>query len=846
MEDAQMGFGKNSHRHNLKRAHKLNRISDSKELIDVAVEYFGGRCALSGESFTQNGNDTTISMEHLVALDLGGHHIAPNIIPDVLHYNVRKKTNNLLDYWRKEKNANGDNIYSPYRLLKLVHYILKSIQARQEYENSDNSYEQYRQTVLDEKDPVFQQIIKLEQEKPEAFFSDVVTTMDKKLTGKIKIKKVTLTSSTNHTLKDNGLSIMSIFLHDALQDRLPQDIPQDDQEALAILAPLSELYKEIQEKYFPQMDYEIKLECMARDTIFKVFKDTSLKLDDEQYSIADMVVPALIGKSQNSPNLSEAEIKEHIEKTIIDHIKKWQSLFLDKTSDDIKVYPAILYDEDVLTRFQKHSLIRKELETQGYVIDIRNIDFAIKMLEEVTLSDGTKLSEGEQNKLLQKVLSNTQLSERFFYYLSTLEDNLAQKGILDSQERYRAIIQFVLGKQDVNFSKAIQNHAGFQNMSKNSIKTQLMREAIDEVISRKIKGKTEEEWKKEYADRIGIEEKTVMVNYRNIAFAIKMLEEVTLSDGTKLSDEEQNKLLQKFLSNTRLSGKYSCYLSTLEDNLTKKGIEDAQERYRAIMLFALGKQDVMYTSAIQNDSSFQKMTKDNINTELTKKAINRDISRKPEYGKTKEEWEKEYAKRVGIEEKTVTVDCRNIAFAIRMLEEVTLSDGAKLSEEEQNKLLQRFLSNKALSGRKPCYLSTLEDNLAKKGFEDSQERYRAIIQFALGKQDVNYSEAIVNDSNFQKMTKDSINTELTREAIDEVISRKPEDDKTKEEWKKEYAKRVGIEEKTVTVDYRNIAFAIKMLEEVTLSDGAKLSEREQNKLLQKVLSNSKLSERSTK
>lgn len=86
-----------------KRA-EANEVETDGEIAtyaNYALEYFGYRCALSGEKLVifvkpveREGNarvTTNLSAEHIVALTTGGNDIIPNIVPTVLQYKYSKK-----------------------------------------------------------------------------------------------------------------------------------------------------------------------------------------------------------------------------------------------------------------------------------------------------------------------------------------------------------------------------------------------------------------------------------------------------------------------------------------------------------------------------------------------------------------------------------------------------------------------------------------------------------------------------------------------------------------------------------------------------------------------------------
>jgi len=123
---------KNSKHNDQKRANKNNRLSDSNiEYEDIAIEYFtdlegNSRCALSGEILGKE----SFSKEHIIAMTIGGHDIAANIMPSAIGYNIIKNDIYILKYLELQENNDGEKLYNPYRLLKIVNYMLKSINAR--------------------------------------------------------------------------------------------------------------------------------------------------------------------------------------------------------------------------------------------------------------------------------------------------------------------------------------------------------------------------------------------------------------------------------------------------------------------------------------------------------------------------------------------------------------------------------------------------------------------------------------------------------------------------------------------------------------------------------------------
>lgn len=138
------------------RAVKNNKIGNlTQEQANVALEYFDKRCAYSWEKFRKykktekNKYANNMSLEHVIPLVAGGHSIAFNCIPAVINYNVSKGGAHLLDWWKTEKYRNGKMIYHPYKLLKVVNYMLKAIQIY-----SYNQNKSFRELILEEKNEI--------------------------------------------------------------------------------------------------------------------------------------------------------------------------------------------------------------------------------------------------------------------------------------------------------------------------------------------------------------------------------------------------------------------------------------------------------------------------------------------------------------------------------------------------------------------------------------------------------------------------------------------------------------------------------------------------------------------
>ena len=89
------------------RADKFGRISDGEtsKFLNVALEYFNYRCALTGEKFVKFDKSistedeetqdieklkSNLSAEHMVPLCRGGDDIVPNLFRTVHQFNIQK------------------------------------------------------------------------------------------------------------------------------------------------------------------------------------------------------------------------------------------------------------------------------------------------------------------------------------------------------------------------------------------------------------------------------------------------------------------------------------------------------------------------------------------------------------------------------------------------------------------------------------------------------------------------------------------------------------------------------------------------------------------------------------
>ncbi len=112
---------------NNKRAAKSGAIANlTVEEFETAYIYFSGKCVYSGQDFT---NESGISIEHIIPILSGGHSMAFNCIPVSCKYNSSKSGYHLLDWWKYQTDEFGNSVYNPLRLLKLLNYMIKSLES---------------------------------------------------------------------------------------------------------------------------------------------------------------------------------------------------------------------------------------------------------------------------------------------------------------------------------------------------------------------------------------------------------------------------------------------------------------------------------------------------------------------------------------------------------------------------------------------------------------------------------------------------------------------------------------------------------------------------------------------
>ena len=302
------------------RAAKFKVLSDGEvaEYLNVALEYFNNRCALSGERFEKFKGKidrkigTNLSAEHVVALCQGGHDIVPNLVPSVLQYNISKNGYYLLEWWEKQKDINGKPIYSPYRLLKLVNFMIKSIDAREFSQGKD--IKNYKKAIMtpNEIDEFLEQIevedeLEIDNSKKKIFSETITaTTLDennKKILTQIPTIEGNMPSHSTQVKEREQIDervMMDIFLTDAVKV-LKQQLPNE-----------AELHSKLNEKVANVVG-EIPFEVNVRNIILQ--KLEKFRIEENKYSVANSIANSIkIYRFSERYEKIENKIEEHLNK----------------------------------------------------------------------------------------------------------------------------------------------------------------------------------------------------------------------------------------------------------------------------------------------------------------------------------------------------------------------------------------------------------------------------------------------------------------------------------------------------------------------------------------------------
>ena len=772
VEDGKVEFTNVDHS---RRAGRFGRISDGNttEYANIALEYFGNRCALSGEKFEtfelENSSYTTnLSAEHVVALAIGGHDIAPNIVPSVLQYNVRKNGYYILDYWSKQKDNNGKSIYSPYRLLKVVNYMLKSIEARKSPTAGD--IESYRQAILTPNAidnllaKIEEQDLKETDNSNRQILSSTITTTtldedNKKILTTVPSIEKDIPDQHEQTERENDYrEMIESFISDSI-GVIGRELPyQKVTRENGIQVVLSQELQSI----FERVVDTIPLEVQIRKTIIDTLEQQGI---ENIYTVTNSYIynTDVLEKVRK---LSDKEKQEYVTEQITARVKELTTLLTkEEMATFVSTNPHALYDEGIVDRIT----LWHQLDIQAPEVDPRNIDFALKIVREHDFEGalGQALTQQEDKAIVQCLIGNRCLNKgRHSKYISTLQSKLVEAGLTE-QEAYGAIINYAIGTGKGNYSYALNGIIKYNPETIAEIKTDITVESIDKAVVKRQKEvlqSVEIDEQKNKNELEGLEIEALDVHPRNIDFALRIMREYDFGKtlGYTLTSEEEKVIVQCLIGNCCLNkGNTVAYISTLQSRLIEAGLTE-QEAYGAIINYAIGNGN--YSKALNGIIKYNPETIAEIKTDITLETIKEAFFingiNTPE--------NRNKLEKLGIE--VPDVHPKNVDIALRIMSECDFEGalGHTLTSEEEKAIVQCLIGNCCLNKGKGQYISTLQSKLIGIGLTE-QEIYGAIINYAIGTGKGNYSDALSGTIKYNTATTAEIKTDITLETIKEAF-----------------------------------------------------------------------------
>lgn len=410
--------------HNNKRALKSGGIGIlTNEEVMKAYKYFNERCAYSGIKIDE---DNTFSLEHIIPIISGGHSVAFNCVPVISRYNSSKSGYHLLDWWKNQNDGKGNSIYNPYRLLKIVNYILKELKILDD-----------RKGTLEEKNKIDEYLLKLEN----LLYSNIQPVDGKDDNKKLSIievmQKVNLRPlDEEYQLYDDagGIQIdLDVFLAEAI------DFIQFDIKDTEIVDYLKELFYSIDdielenEVVYSRDDKKIKtngilLEWLRNNEIENIFgiagycdleflseqENIEGYLDKRKIKILELVgiqdeyFNLLLNKVPNiltNTNL-EADITKLIENFSISN--KVDSRGVSELYRYIVKKPDLLFSSEILDRLGKYSgvlKIDKKMLKRGLPLGMMldNLETILDILNEANLP----VSSDVRKRIIEKFFDNS-------------------------------------------------------------------------------------------------------------------------------------------------------------------------------------------------------------------------------------------------------------------------------------------------------------------------------------------------------------------------------------------------------------------------------------------------------
>ena len=572
--DGQIKFKSVNHH---KRA-ETNKVESDGEIVtyaNYALEYFGYRCALSGEKFVvfdssvERENNkritTNLSAEHIVALTTGGNDVIPNIVPTVLQYNVQKKEYYILDWWPKAKDVNGNLIYTPEKLLKIVNYMLKSLQARKDLGIKKHQRE-YRKRLLtpNEIDEFL-----MKEGIAEGLISDTITATTEIEDGKNILTQIPQQEGTIPSLaqqKDKGTKITeAMFLTDALEVlRKEEKIPQE------VIAKLQNMYKEV--------EGEIPFEIEVRKSILSVLEQ--MGIENNKYTVSnDLLLNSDILRRIREFN-NDNEIQNIIQKYIGNKIEELKEILSEEQVIlAISNMPDCIYSDVVRNRIKfwkdnRSGSLNEILQRAGNTTD-NFIDNIIKLQQlgvdtsniiQLDTIESLAKKYGISKKQLEKVNLNPQYQigrakDTIASYYRKSEQGEKTKGISPTEEQVQELLELEISlelQDKINpTDEFIRKIEELQKIGVNT--TEIIASDTIESLAQK-SGITIETLKVvglNPKDRIGSTKDRIAVNYRKAKQGEK-------TNGTPPTNEQVQKLFKLGVSLELQKTQIEIFIETIK------------------------------------------------------------------------------------------------------------------------------------------------------------------------------------------------------------------------------------------------------------------------------------------
>ena len=391
--------------------------------------------------------------------------------------------------------------------------------------------------------------------------------------------------------------------------------------------------------------------------------------------------------------------------------------------------------------------------------------------------DGNTLTKKEKELIINTLLRSVKTNNELYNLYEAINKIQIERKKFTQNEIFAIMINLAIDKRigNISYSELLKkDRSEIQNIllnNKESLQTSVLPISIDLLASR---GKEVNRLKKELID-LGLDEEFIEAkDIRNVYVAKQIVEGYEFK--RELTDEERKAILKAILSNSRLDKGYSCYLSSLIQNMEQIGL-DTQEIYGMIINLGINGKVIEetgydYTSLLNNtNNACQTIVeyKDKIQTDITEgiilKAKSDNLSQ--EDG---EKLKKELID-LGFDEKFIeSKDIRNVYVANKIVEGYEFK--RELTDDERKAILRAILSNAKLDKKNTSYLSSLIQNIEQIGL-DKQEIYGMIVNLGINGKVIeetgyDYGSLLSNSNNACKTIaeyKDKIRTDITEGII---------------------------------------------------------------------------------